>query len=173
MKLNKIISSITVIFFLFLLIRGTRAQSQYPVEVYFFYSEACSHCHEMNSFLGTLVQKNSNIKIISYEVSGNKDNQALWYEMASAYGKSAGAVPMLFIGDQVIEGNYPEEVEGAIDNCAINGCESPLKKLEEKDNKNNETKEKDSFFMELRWVIIIIAILFLGIIFVLSRKKGE
>lgn len=146
----------------------TNAQTQHPVEVYFFYSDTCPHCHEMQLFLANLVRDNAMIKINSYEVS-DKNNQALLMEMADAYGSSVEGVPVLFIGEKIFEGNYQTEVGNEINNCLAIGCSSPMKKVE--NNKKASNELIGAGLMRLRWVIIIAALIFIGGIVWSSRKK--
>ncbi|MFH0856798.1 MAG: thioredoxin family protein [bacterium] len=146
---------------------GAQIQSQHPVDVYFFYNVECPHCHEMQLFLANLVKDNNFIKISSYEVS-DKNNQALLMEMADAYGSSIEGVPVLFIGEKMFEGNYQTEVGNEINNCLAIGCASPMEKIENNKKTANSSGEG---FMNLRWVIIVAALVFIGGIIWSSRKK--
>lgn len=169
MKIMKKFILMAVLISLFIAGGFASAQSQHPVDVYFFYSEECPHCHEMRIFLANLVRDNSLIKINSYEVSYDKNNQALLMEMADAYGASVEGVPVLFIGEKIFEGNYQTEVGNEINNCLAMGCQSPLKRIENKKKALN--KPSGEGFMKLRWVIIIAALVFIGGIIWSSRKR--
>ncbi|MFH1192343.1 MAG: hypothetical protein V1655_02610 [bacterium] len=170
---KKIIISLMIIFAGFAVCRFTKAQAQFSVDVYFFYQEGCPYCAQMKLFLADLIKRNPNVKVNAYDMA-DKNNQELFLDFVGAYGTSTGGSPMLFIGDKVIEGNYPIEVENAVNNCLALRCISPRVKLANY-IKNNNISNSDSsleLLMNLRWVIIITALIFIGgIVISFNRKK--
>jgi len=151
---------------------SVKAQVGNAVDVYFFYSEICPHCQEMKLFLAGLKRNNEAININAYEISNNVNNQALFYKMAEAYGASSDGVPMLFIGDEMVDGNYQQEVADKINSCFIKGCISPKNIMEE--YKGENLRDKNLFYsdlMKLRWVFIFFAVIFSVIIGVFFIKR--
>lgn len=166
MRFNKkiLLFLLTTLFFI------SRTKASPPVDVFFFHQNGCPHCEEMKIFLAGLVRNDKAIKISAYEVSSDLNNQALFIEMAKAYGASPDGLPMLFIGDKAINGNYPTEVENEIAKCLSLGCASPMEKL-----KNSTPDKPDDALaedlMKLRWIVLILAIMFIAVLIYFSREK--
>ncbi|MDD5086956.1 MAG: hypothetical protein PHV16_04350, partial [Candidatus Nanoarchaeia archaeon] len=73
------------------------------------------------------------IEIKSFETWSNKENAALFQEVANLYGIQARGVPTTFIGEKNWVGfssSMAPEIENYIKSCIENGCESPLNELE-------------------------------------------
>ena len=70
--MNKILSITIAVLSCFLFL--PKIQADEKINIYFFYSNSCSHCHEEEQFLTKLEQDNKNLKINRYEVhsSNNK-----------------------------------------------------------------------------------------------------
>ncbi len=77
-----------------------RAQSEAPVYLYFFWGDGCPHCEEARPFLEALQHQYPNLKVESFEVWYNRDNQQLYQRMAEARGFKAQYVPAFFVGDR-------------------------------------------------------------------------
>ncbi|OGF20355.1 hypothetical protein A2Y83_02015 [Candidatus Falkowbacteria bacterium RBG_13_39_14] len=166
MKLTKRL----IILFILMLPLFALAQSSHPVDVFFFHQNGCPHCEEMKIFLAGLVRNDKAIKISAYEVSSDLNNQALFIEMAKAYGASPDGLPMLFIGDKAINGNYPTEVENEIAKCLSLDCASPMERLKNSTpDKPNDALTTD--IMKLRWIVLILAIMFIAVLIYFSREK--
>lgn len=167
MNLKKTITITMILFPLFAL-----AQSPNTVDVFFFHQNGCPHCEEMKIVLAGLVRNDKTIKISAYEVSSDLNNQALFIEMAKAYGASPDGLPMLFIGDKAIDGNYPAQVENEITKCLSLGCASPMERLE-----NSTVSKPDNALaedlMKLRWIVLILAIIFIAVLIYFSREKRD
>lgn len=173
------IKKILILLFLFFLF-GNFVFAQSPnnnAEVYFFYKEGCPYCEEMKLFLAKLTRNNSHIIIHPYEVGSDENNQALLSQFASAYNKEIDGVPALFIGEKLVEGNYPLEVESAIKECLISQCVSPMGKVNARlqtFNHSGDEISKMNFYIKIRWAFIILALIFLGgVVFVFKDNKGK
>ncbi len=171
---KKIIISLMIIFAGFAVCRFTKAQAQFSVDVYFFYQEGCPYCAQMKLFLADLIKRNPNVKVNAYDMA-DKNNQELFLDFVGAYGTTEGGSPMLFIGDKVIDGDYPIEVENAVNNCFALGCESSSVKIDNyrkiKNVSNNDSSSLE-LLMSLRWVIIIATLIFIGgIVFSFKRRE--
>ncbi len=75
------------------------AQSDAPVYLYFFWGDGCPHCAEAKPFLAALQQRYPTLKVESFEVWYNTENQALYQRMAEAHGFKAQYVPAIFLGE--------------------------------------------------------------------------
>ncbi len=102
------------------------------VIIYEFYGKTCPHCTHLNAWFEEIKPKYPNLKVVQYEVYSNNTNRALFQKMAKAYGKNAGGVPSIFIGEKNIVGFSPqvgEKIEAEILKCLEALCSSPLEKL--------------------------------------------
>ncbi len=114
------------------------------VEVLFFYEEGCSHCKEVETFLGTLIQGGLPFNLQRYGIH-TPDGWNLLQRLLKVYGAELGPVPMVFVGDVAMVGTTfygvgPEPVtlaglaqeltlEEAIRSAQAAGAPSPLAKL--------------------------------------------
>ncbi|MFH1029637.1 MAG: hypothetical protein V1770_00070 [bacterium] len=160
-------------FILFILIFPLLAFSQSPntVDVFFFYQHGCPHCEEMKLFLAELVRNNDSIKVNAYEISSDINNQALFIEMTKAYKIRADGVPVIFIGDKAVNGNYATEVENTINNCLSLGCSSPLDILKNYDKTKKSDNALHSDLTKLRWFLLVFAIIFILSLIYFSKKR--
>lgn len=100
-------------------------QNTQPVAIYFFWGDGCPHCAQAEPFLAALAERYPNVEIRAYEVWYVEENQALFQQMAAAYGFEPSAVPTIFIGDRHWVGYAAQiapEIEAAVATCAANGC---------------------------------------------------
>ncbi len=100
------------------------------VTIYFFWGDGCPHCAAEKPFLESLEKRyKEDIEVKMFETYYNKDNVALFQEVAQAYGIQVQGVPTTFIGDKNWVGyaDYmAEEIEDYVQYCIENKCESPL-----------------------------------------------
>ncbi len=110
-----------------------KTNSSDKVLVYFFYGEGCPHCTSQKPYLNEWAEKYPELEIRSFETWSNKENAALFQEVAEAYGIQARGVPTTFIGEKNWVGfssSRAPEIENYIKSCIENSCESPLDELE-------------------------------------------
>ncbi len=81
------------------------------LQVYFFYSETCSHCKAEQGFLSKMEAKYPGIEVHRLSVS-NAENVALMAHMARVRGVEIAGTPATFIGESVIVGYDNEENAG-------------------------------------------------------------
>ena len=105
--MRKILFIITVLlsFFLFKI----HAQS---VDIVFFYSDTCPHCHKEEIFLDKLQNKYPQLNIQRYEVTKNKDNQKLFKDATERLNQQATSVPFTIMGNEVIIGYQDDSTTG-------------------------------------------------------------
>jgi len=107
------------------------------VIVYFFFGEGCPHCSAEKPYLQEWAEKYPEIEVKYFETWSNKENAALFQEVAGIYGIQARGVPTTFIGEKNWVGfssSMAPEIENYIKDCVENGCESPLDDFEQRLN---------------------------------------
>lgn len=104
-----------IFFFSFLIfpIKNVFAESNESVNVYFFWGKGCPHCEKERPFLDKMAEKYSEVKIIDYEVWGNKENRDLMVSFADKLNASISGVPFTVIGDHYFSGWMDEKFTGA------------------------------------------------------------
>ncbi len=99
-----------LIFFFAIFISPTFAQNK-PVEVLFFWSQTCPHCHQEKAFLKSLQEKYPYVTIKDYEISDPQN--ALFFEKTSKkLNADTSGVPFTVIGDQYIVGFSSDQTTG-------------------------------------------------------------
>jgi len=114
--------------------------AQEKIELWFFYSQTCPHCHQAKKFLNSLKEKYPDLDIISYEVSQNRANAQFLAQLYQVYRPDQADkiwVPSIFIGDDLIIGfsnaqTTGIDIERAVQRCLEAGCSSPKEKLSKK-----------------------------------------
>ena len=92
-----------ILILMFVLPISTNAQTKNLVNIYFFYSEDCTHCHSEIKFLDSLEEKYNNVNIYRYEVH-NQENNRLRLAVIDLYQLKGSGVPLTVIGDTVYLG---------------------------------------------------------------------
>ena len=137
---TKPMKKIGVIAVLFILLSLAACQAQPETEpetkvvIYEFYGKGCPHCTKLNKWIEQIKPKYPQLEVVQHEVYRNETSRKLFQKMAKAYGKKAGGVPSIFIGEQNIVGFSPEmgeEIEAEILKCIEALCTSPLEKLKQ------------------------------------------
>lgn len=131
-------TGIIAVLFILLFLAACQAEQQPEIEpeakvvIYEFYGKGCPHCTKLNKWLEEIKPKYPQLEVVQHEVYRNSTNRKLFQKMAKAYGKNAGGVPAIFIGEKNIVGFSPEvgeRIEAEILNCVEALCNSPLEKL--------------------------------------------
>lgn len=139
------------------------------IDLYFFWGSGCPHCANMAQVLKEISAQYPELEIKTFEVWYIPNNQKLLTVMAEAYNKfKPGGVPVIFIGDQVIEGDGQTEIirlKEAVRICSISSCVSPIEKIKTVSSKTINFKNIFLFGAGL--------IVFLVIIFTLFKKKKK
>ena len=111
------------------------------LNIYFFWGDGCPHCLQAKPFLNSFVAKNPNaLRLHSYEVWYDEENNKLMEEIAAAYDAELTGVPVIFIGDRYWIGFNEEirqEVTATISSCLNKSCPNPwelgIKKTDQQD----------------------------------------
>ena len=77
------------------------------VNIYFVYSNTCSHCHSEEKLLEEIERKYSNIKIYRYEIQEEETKEVL-EQLEEVYSFQSNGVPITVIGNKIYTG-YSEE----------------------------------------------------------------
>ena len=83
------------------------------INIYFFWGEGCPHCSKEKPFLEKLENKYPQVKVWSYEVWGNRENQKLLVEFGKKLNTNVSSVPFTVIGEEHFSGWYSEKSTGA------------------------------------------------------------
>lgn len=78
-------------------------QGKVRVQLYFFWSKRCPHCLSALPFVSDLDQRPW-VQVHSHEVTGSRDNVALYIAMAEALGQEAQSVPAFFACGRMLTG---------------------------------------------------------------------
>jgi len=107
-----------------LMLLGTTAQAQQPVNVYFFNALGCPHCEKEELFLDRLTKENPAVKIYPFEVTKDAANAALLRRVGQELEEDVTGVPFTVIGDQAIIGYLNDETTGQEINRRVDYCSS-------------------------------------------------
>ncbi len=158
----------SVIFYVLFFIFNISFTYSKAIDLYFFWGSGCSHCANMAQVLKEISAQYPELKINTFEVWYNSNNQKLLAVMAEAYNFKPEGVPVIFIGDQVIERDGQTEIiqlKEAVRICSISSCVSPIEKIKTVSSKTINFKNIFLFGAGL--------IIFLIIIFKLFKKKKK
>ncbi|MGV8161783.1 MAG: hypothetical protein ACP5N2_00440 [Candidatus Nanoarchaeia archaeon] len=114
--------------------------------VYFFWGDGCPHCANQEPFMKELESKYSQLNIIYLETWHNQTNALLLKELLDAHNIKAGGVPATFIGTNEPFIGYGsaittgKEIEKEIQVCLVDGCDDPLKVLEDAPELSNSSE---------------------------------
>lgn len=137
------------------------------IELYFFWGSGCPHCAKMAQVLQEIKTQYPELNSPhSFEVWYNPNNRRLLNAMAAGYNFEPTSVPVIFIGEKVIEGDSQasiNQLKEAVKQCSVLDCISPIDKIKTSKNK-----------IELNWGNIGIfagVVIFIFLIVSLLRKN--
>lgn len=87
-------------------VKALSVEYKYPEKIYLFYGRECPHCEELMKYLDELLKKDKykSVKLETYEVWHNKENDKKRIEVEEILGEQAAGVPYMIIGTNVIQG---------------------------------------------------------------------
>ena len=99
----------------------------HKINVIEFYRETCPHCQAIKPFLKDIEKKyKDEIVMKRYEVELDEVARALYLNFLDAYAvpRGEGVVPMIFVGDKVLNGDVSIQtgLEPALAYCLAKGC---------------------------------------------------
>lgn len=86
------------------------------INIYLFYGEGCPHCKDEKVYLNNYIKENKDVKLYTYEVWNNAENQEKFLEVQKIVEISSRGVPYLVIGNNVISGFSKNSTEELIEN---------------------------------------------------------
>lgn len=145
----KILTIIIVFFSIFTFdIRGAEATE--TVNLYFFESETCPHCHAEKEFLEKISPKYPNLKIHDFEVTKSRQNALLLQKVGKLLDANISGVPFTVIGDKYYvgfgEGTTDKIIEERIAFCSENSCPDSVGAslgITNEENPNEKAKQKN------------------------------
>lgn len=108
----------------FIAVKSIYADEPKQVTIYFFWGEGCPHCAKEEKFLENLVSRYPEVKVIDYEVWGNKKNRDLMIEYGKKLNADVKGVPFTVIGQEYINGFLSDETTGKRIEDAVNKIRS-------------------------------------------------
>lgn len=101
-------------------VKALSVEYKYPEKIYLFYGRECPHCEELMKYLDELLAKDKykSVKLETYEVWHNKENDKKRIEVEKILGEEAAGVPYMIIGTNVIQGfasSMKSEIRDIID----------------------------------------------------------
>ncbi len=122
----------------FLLFGNIPVSAQYaeslPVDLYFFRGEGCPHCAEEEIFLEELQKDYPSLRVHSYEVWYNAENQALLQKIERATKADIRGVPVTMISSKILSGFLDKNTSGKairdqVDTCTKTFCPDVIGEL--------------------------------------------
>lgn len=93
-----------MIFLLFLLLLTDYPKAKEKINIYFFNGEGCPHCALEEKYLKKITKKYKDVKIKSYEVWNNKNNDILLEKVKSKMKIANNGVPVTIVGSTYMVG---------------------------------------------------------------------
>ncbi len=128
------------------LLSAQEEASPITVEMVYFYGQGCPHCAKMEGFVEELEIKYPTLIIHKYEVYADQAGREMFQKLTDAHGTKISGVPTTYINGNMIVGfsdALGKQIEQEIRHCIEFGCESPLDRLEKKDDTTTLTCEGD------------------------------
>jgi len=116
-----------LILLLFSFIPLARAESE-KTKVIVFTQTGCAYCAKSLSHLENLKRDQyPNLEITEYDIRRDPNYYQTFVNYQNAYGSSADGTPVIFIGNKMIKGYLPNEIDKTLENCEMNTCQDPEK----------------------------------------------
>jgi glutaredoxin len=128
MKKEALIIGVILIFLISIVSCVPTTPQVNEVIIHEFYNNGCPHCQNLNKWWDEIKPKYPTLVIVQYETS-DMANADKFRAMAGAFNAGASSVPTLFIGEKVIVGFDPEQIEAEIKNCLEKKCISSAEKV--------------------------------------------
>lgn len=141
------------------------------LDVYIFTSTGCPYCAQMLSHLEELKESTyPDLNIHEFDLRAAPNNYEAFTNYQRAYSTTVDGVPVTFIGNKVIKGNLPEEVEVALADCNENECLNPETIVEDYIKANPTAEQSASKEKSIMGWIVIGVVVVGGGVLLLSRN---
>ena len=152
------------------------------VTVYYFYSDGCGFCHQMNGFWEEMTDKYEELNLVRLD---SQQNNVLFQKAAQLYtGAGVRGVPAYIVDGQMSYGYSAQigaSIEQEIQRCIAEGCQNPADVLEGEEEvvvsqpiTGKAVQEKSS--MNIANIAMFLTILIVVIVFVviiINTKEDE
>lgn len=103
---SRILSLIAVLLLSLVSFTGVKAETvtTKTVNLYFFHAQGCSTCAAESEYLQGLIAKDPSLKLYSYEIAFDKENQDLAKKISDLLPQPINSTPTLVIGQEVLVG---------------------------------------------------------------------
>jgi glutaredoxin len=164
----------TMLLFLVVGVMPARAEK---TEVFMFTAPDCSYCKQAVKYF-ELVKKSQypNIAVINYDLSV-KGNATKYFYYTNAYEIDSDQAPIVFIGEEVIEGYQPSKYKANLDYCESNDCISPeqyvIENTDEKPGASFDSFSLLKYPKLMIWGLVIFAVIVVIASFFVRRKPRK
>lgn len=122
---------LAVVFFSIATLGAQAAETNSPIDVYFFRSAECPHCVKMQQTLDVILAGQTDVELHEFEVSDDAHGAKVFARVVAALGLSA-AVPIVVVGETVRVGHHSgsgEDVRQLIAHCRVSRCTDVVEPL--------------------------------------------
>ena len=112
---------------------GVFASDALP-DVVVFYRDGCNDCRHMDDVLEDLQELYPELVVVHIEEQDSGAADLMW-SLSTKYGIFPSKFPLIFVGDQGIMGIGRDKellLRSTVGKCALNGCDSPIARINEK-----------------------------------------
>lgn len=104
----------------------TDDQGEIVIQLHFFWSKNCPHCHNAFPFIEHLAKNNGWLQLHAYELTQNRDNVVRYIELARQVGADAQSVPAFIFCNQILTGFDSAEGIGAMLRQRLLACKESI-----------------------------------------------
>ncbi len=89
------------------------AADNQPVNIYLFWTKGCPHCALEKEFLAKLAGQDRQLKIVTFELTGSRENRELFQKVGEELRANVSGVPFTVVGERFVIGWLDEASTGA------------------------------------------------------------
>lgn len=165
----KKIIPVLLLLLLFVFIPSAKAENE-KINVVIFTQTGCAYCAKTLAHLDDL-KKNQypELEVKEYDLRRDPSYYQKFINYQSAYSGNADGTPVLFIGNKMIKGYLPNEIDQTLSECKINTCQNPEERVATyvKEHPSTEQQQQKDKTI-IGWVILGVIVAGGGIVW-LSR----
>lgn len=140
--------------------------------VYIFTQTGCPYCAQTLKHLEEVKESTyPELEVIDYDLRQNPGFVQKFSQYQKAYSTYADGVPVTFIGNKVIKGYLPNEIDVALAECKNNtNCVNPEEVVEKYLEENPDAQQEASKEKTVMGWVVIGVVIVGGAVLLLSRK---
>ena len=153
------------------------ALAENPVEVYYFFDQACYACQSMTDALASLDAKYQTLSVQAIDAGQDEKRRVIFNDFMDLYQVYNISVPTIIVGNDVYSGysaSIINNIEQSIVYCLSNECPSPRLLLRDYYDTLNDSDQPDGTNTIMFWSIFIFLWPLLGIgaiVYVLKKYR--